>query len=63
MKAINFVMVHTGDGNAFIDIESDEGLSLSIGSVIHDYAPDINPDYWAIRITPEDIINASTDRS
>jgi hypothetical protein len=61
LKAINIVLIDEGNGPCFVEIESDEGKSISIGEVVLDYCPDINQDFYAIRITPEDIINAGTD--
>jgi hypothetical protein len=56
MKAINVILDYSdGPNRVFVEIESDEGRSLRIGTLSR------VDDLVSIRITPEDIINASTD--
>lgn len=59
MKAINIILHGHGPQSpdlAFVEIESDEGLSKTVGTWTK-----LDDGYWSIRITPEDITNAGTD--
>jgi hypothetical protein len=60
MKAINIVLFGHGPKSpdmSFIEIEDDEGNSIRVGewSRFKD-----GSNYWTVRITPEDILNAIT---
>lgn len=61
MKAINIILNGHGPKSpdmSFIEIEDDDGNSITIGEWSR-FTQGSN--FWSIRITPEDIINESTD--